>query len=483
MHNKTVHEIRDLLRKKEISSLELTKETLDRINSVDKKIDAFLTINSESALNAAKVVDKKIASGEQISDLAGIPMALKDNMCEAGIKTTCASKMLENFVSPYNAAVVDKLNNNDAVIVGKTNLDEFAMGSSTENSAFKTTKNPYDTDRVPGGSSGGSAASVSAGEVYYALGSDTGGSIRQPASFCGVVGMKPTYGRVSRYGLVAFASSLDQIGPFTKDVKDCALVLNAICGKDEKDSTSADVLVPDFTKSLKGSIKGLKIGMPKEYFGAGIDDDVNKVLMNAIETLKKLGAEIKEISLPLSRYALEVYYILASSEASSNLARFDGIKYGFRAEDYKDAVDIYVKSRSEGFGDEVKRRIMLGTYALSSGYYDAFYKKGLKVKTLIINEYKNAFCDVDVIVSPTSPTTAFKIGDKMQDPLSMYMSDICTVPVNIAGLPGISIPAGFVNGLPVGLQFIGNYFDEGTILNTAYTFEQATDFHKVRPEL
>lgn len=483
MHNKTVHEIRDLLHKKEISSLELTKQTLDRINSIDKKIDAFLTINTESALNAAKIADKKIASGDQISDLAGIPMALKDNMCETGVKTTCASKILENFVSPYNATVVDKLNVNNAVIVGKTNMDEFAMGSSTENSAFKTTKNPYDTERVPGGSSGGSAASVAAGEVYYSLGSDTGGSIRQPASFCGVVGMKPTYGRVSRYGLVAFASSLDQIGPFTRDVEDCALVLNAICGKDRKDSTSADIAVPDFTKSLKNNIKGLKIGMPKEYFGDGIDEDVKKVLINSVETLKKLGAEIKEISLPLSQYALEVYYILASSEASSNLARFDGIKYGFRSKDYKDAVDIYVKSRSQGFGEEVKRRIMLGTYALSSGYYDAFYKKGLKVKTLIINEYKNAFRDVDVIMSPTSPTTAFKAGDKLQDPLSMYMSDICTVPVNIAGLPGISIPAGFVNGLPVGLQFIGNYFDEGSILNTAYTFEQATDFHKERPAL
>ena len=483
MHNKTVHEIRDLLHKKEISSLELTKQTLDRINLIDKKIDAFLTINTESALNAAKIADKKIASGDQISDLAGIPMALKDNMCETGVKTTCASKILENFVSPYNATVVDKLNVNNAVIVGKTNMDEFAMGSSTENSAFKTTKNPYDTERVPGGSSGGSAASVAAGEVYYSLGSDTGGSIRQPASFCGVVGMKPTYGRVSRYGLVAFASSLDQIGPFTRDVEDCALVLNAICGKDSKDSTSADIAVPDFTKSLKNNIKGLKIGMPKEYFGDGIDEDVKKVLINSVETLKKLGAEIKEISLPLSQYALEVYYILASSEASSNLARFDGIKYGFRAKDYNDAVDIYVKSRSQGFGEEVKRRIMLGTYALSSGYYDAFYKKGLKVKTLIINEYKNAFRDVDVIMSPTSPTTAFKAGDKLQDPLSMYMSDICTVPVNIAGLPGISIPAGFVNGLPVGLQFIGNYFDEGSILNTAYTFEQATDFHKERPAL
>ena len=483
MHYKTIHEIRDLLHKKEISSLELTKETLDRINSIDKKIDAFLTINPEPALNAAKVVDRKIASGDQISDLAGIPMALKDNMCQMGVKTTCASKILENFVSPYNATVVDKLNINDAVIVGKTNMDEFAMGSSTENSAFKTTKNPYDIERVPGGSSGGSAASVAAGEVYYSLGSDTGGSIRQPASFCGVVGMKPTYGRVSRYGLVAFASSLDQIGPFTRDVEDCALVLNSICGKDSKDSTSADAAVPDFTKSLKNDIKGLKIGMPKEYFGEGIDEDVKKVLMNSVETLKKLGAEIKEISLPLSQYALEVYYILASSEASSNLARFDGIKYGFRAKDYKDAVDIYVKSRSQGFGEEVKRRIMLGTYALSSGYYDAFYKKGLKVKTLIMNEYKNAFCNVDVIISPTSPTTAFKIGDKLQDPLSMYMSDICTVPVNIAGLPGISVPAGFVNGLPVGLQFIGNYFDEGSILNTAYTFEQATDFHKERPAL
>lgn len=483
MHNKTAHEIRDMLRKKEVSAVEVTENVLKRIENIDDKVGSFLRVYGENAIENAREVDNRFASGEALPDLAGIPIGIKDNMCIRGTNTTCSSKMLENFVAPYDAAVVEKFKENSSIIIGKLNMDEFAMGSSTETSAFKKTRNPYDLERVPGGSSGGSAASVASGEVYLSLGSDTGGSIRQPAALCGIVGLKPTYGRVSRYGLVAFASSLDQIGPFTKDVEDSAIVMNAISGKDFRDSTSADRAVEDFTKYLTKDIRGLKIGMPKEYFGEGIADDVRKVIMDAIEVLKAQGAEIKEISLPMSKYSLEVYYILASSEASSNLARFDGIKYGYRAEDFSDAVDIYSKSRSQGFGDEVKRRIMLGTYALSAGYYDAYYKKALKVRTLIINEFKEAFRDVDVIVSPTAPTTAFKFGEKTQDPLSMYLSDICTVPINIAGVPAISVPAGLANGLPVGLQFIGNYFEEGTLFRVAHAFEQSTEHHKMRPNI
>ncbi|SEF84059.1 aspartyl/glutamyl-tRNA(Asn/Gln) amidotransferase subunit A [Caloramator fervidus] len=481
MHFKSAHEVRDLLRKKEISSEELTKLCLERIEKVDAKVEAFLEV-FEDALDTAKEIDKKILSGENLPDLAGIPMGIKDNICMEGKKVTCASKMLENFVSPYDATVVERLKKNGAVILGRLNMDEFAMGSSTENSAFKKTRNPYDLERVPGGSSGGSAAAVAAGEVYYSLGSDTGGSIRQPASLCGVVGFKPTYGRVSRYGLVAFASSLDQIGPFTRDVEDAALVLNAICGKDDKDSTSKDVAVEDFTTYLNKSLKGVKVGLPKEYFGEGIDDGVKKEIEKAIEVLKDLGAEVKQISLPMSQYALSVYYILASSEASSNLARFDGIRYGYRAKDFEDIIDLYVKSRSQGFGSEVKRRIMLGTYALSSGYYDAYYKKALKVKTLIINEFKKAFEDVNLIVSPTSPSVAFKFGEKSSDPLKMYLSDICTVPVNIAGLPAVSVPVGFSDNLPVGLQIIGNYFKEGEIISLAHGIEKALNLN-LRPNV
>ncbi|MCX7904513.1 MAG: Asp-tRNA(Asn)/Glu-tRNA(Gln) amidotransferase subunit GatA [Caloramator sp.] len=481
MHYLSAHEIRDLIRKKEVTAEEVTIKTLERIKEVDDKVNAYLEV-FEDAVDSAKEIDKKIAQGEDIKDLAGIPMAIKDNICMKGRKTTCASKILENFVSPYDATVVERLKENGAVIVGRLNMDEFAMGSSTENSAFKKTKNPYDLERVPGGSSGGSAAAVAAGEAYYTLGSDTGGSIRQPASLCGVVGFKPTYGRVSRYGLVAFASSLDQIGPFTRDVEDAALVLNAICGKDSKDSTSADVNVEDFTTYLNKSLKGVKVGLPKEYFGEGIDDGVKKELEKAIALLKDLGVEIKEISLPMSQYALAVYYILSSSEASSNLARFDGIRYGVRAKDFEDVVDLYVKSRSQGFGNEVKRRIMLGTYALSSGYYDAYYKKALKVKTLIINEFKKAFEDVNLIISPTSPSVAFKFGEKADDPLKMYLSDICTVPVNIAGLPAVSIPAGLSDNLPVGLQIIGNYFKEGEIISLAHGIEKALSLN-LRPNL
>lgn len=483
MHKKTAHEIRDMIRNREISSVEVVQNSLNRINSVDDKLGAFLSINAEQAIKEATQIDTRLSKREKLPDLAGVPIAIKDNLCMEGSKTTCASRILSNFVSPYNAAVVEKLNANGAVIIGKLNMDEFAMGSSNETSAIKPVKNPYDLERVPGGSSGGAAASVSSGEVYCSLGSDTGGSIRQPASLCGVVGLKPTYGRVSRYGLVAFASSLDQIGPFTKDVEDCALMMNAIAGRDLRDSTSADVKADDYMSFLSKDIKGLKIGMPKEYFGEGISDDVRGVVLDAVEVYKNLGAEIKEISLPMSEYALCVYYILASSEASSNLARFDGIRYGYRADEYNDAIDIYIKSRSQGFGDEVKRRIMLGTYALSAGYYDAYYKKALKVKTLIINEFKEAFKDVDLIISPTSPTTAFKVGERINDPLAMYLSDICTVPVNIAGIPGISIPAGLAKGLPVGLQLIGNYFEEGKLLKAAYAFEQETGHCAVRPSL
>lgn len=473
MHNKTAYEIRDLIRKKEVSSVEVTKNIINRIENIDDKIGAFLSSYPDEALKSAQKIDERIACGESLPDLAGIPMAIKDNMCMSGTKTTCGSRILENYTSPYDAHVVEKLKENGAVIIGKLNMDEFAMGSSNETSAYKKVRNPYDIERVPGGSSGGSAASVAVGEVYYSLGSDTGGSVRQPSAFCGAVGLKPTYGRVSRYGLVAFASSLDQIGPITKDVEDCAIVMNAVSGKDKRDSTSVDVRVEDYTKYLTEDIRGMRIGMPEEYFGEGMDEGVRKTILNGIEVLKSLGAEIKVIKLPMSSYALAVYHILASSEASSNLARFDGIKYGYRAKDYKDAIDIYFKSRSQAFGDEVKRRIMLGTYSLSAGYYDEYYKKALKVKTLIIEEFKRIFMDVDIIVSPTSPILPFRVGEKIEKPLEMYLSDIYTVPVNVAGITAISVPAGKINGLPVGIQFIGNYFEEGTIIKAAYAFQKS----------
>lgn len=415
--------------------------------------------------------------------LYGLPIALKDNLCTNGIKTTCASKILYNFVPPYDATVVKKLKENDMTLLGKLNMDEFAMGSSTENSAFHTTRNPWDLERVPGGSSGGSAAAVAADEAFFTLGSDTGGSIRQPASLCGVVGMKPTYGRVSRFGLVAFASSLDQIGPLTKDVEDCALAMNIICGHDPYDATSAPIDVPDFTKALVNDVKGLKIGVPREYMEKGVNDEVKKAVEKALELLKSLGADYEEFSIPIVEYALPTYYIIASSEASSNLARYDGIKYGYRTQNYEDLIDLYKKTRSEGFGAEVKRRIMLGTYALSAGYYDAYYKKGLQVRTLIKRAFDEAFQKYDVIITPTSPTTAFKIGERVSNPLEMYMSDICTVPVNIAGLPAISIPCGFdSNGLPIGLQIIGKAFDEQTILRVAYTYEQNSGYRNLKPQ-
>ncbi|MFV9567047.1 Asp-tRNA(Asn)/Glu-tRNA(Gln) amidotransferase subunit GatA [Thermoanaerobacter mathranii] len=476
LYSLTIHELRELLKKREVSALEVTKSYLERIKEVEPKIDALITITEDFALQKAKEADEKIKKGED-TVLTGIPVIIKDNISTEGIKTTCSSKMLENYIPPYNATVVEKLLEEGAVILGKSNLDEFAMGSSTENSAFKTTKNPWDLSRVPGGSSGGSAAAIAADEAAFALGSDTGGSIRQPASLCGVVGMKPTYGLVSRYGLVAFASSLDQIGPFTKDVTDCAIVLNTIIGHDPKDSTSLKIDKPDYTSYLKEDIKGLRIGVAKEFFGEGIEEGVKETVQESIKVLQDLGAEIIDISIPYVEYALPAYYIIASAEASSNLARYDGIRYGHIAEKYEDLIDMYMVTRSEGFGKEVKRRIMLGTYALSSGYYDAYYKKALKVRTLIKNDFEKAFEKCDVIIGPTSPTVAFKIGERTNDPLAMYLADIYTVSVNIAGLPGISIPCGLSDGLPVGLQIIGRHFDEGKILNVAYAFEQANKFN------
>jgi len=483
LYKLTAHEAIELIKKKEVKCQEVVESVFERIKQVEDKVKSYITITEEQALENAKKIDEKIAKGEDVGALYGLPIALKDNLCTDGIRTTCASKILYNFVPPYDATVVKKLKENHMTLLGKLNMDEFAMGSSTENSAFHTTKNPWDLERVPGGSSGGSAAAVAADEAFFTLGSDTGGSIRQPASLCGVVGMKPTYGRVSRFGLVAFASSLDQIGPLTKDVEDCALAMNIICGHDPYDATSAPIEVPDFTKALINDVKGLKIGVPREYMEKGVNDEVKKAVEKALELLKSLGAQYEEFSIPIVEYALPTYYIIASSEASSNLARYDGIKYGYRTQNYDDLIDLYKKTRSEGFGAEVKRRIMLGTYALSAGYYDAYYKKGLQVRTLIKRAFDEAFQKYDVIITPTSPTTAFKIGEKVSNPLEMYMSDICTVPVNIAGLPAISIPCGFdSNNLPIGLQIIGKAFDEETILRVAYTYEQNSGYRNLKPQ-
>lgn len=480
LHKLTIHELDEKLKKKEITSKELTEAVFKRIDAVENKVKAYLSITKHEALKQAEAADKQIKAGK-VNLLTGIPIAIKDNICIDGIKTTCASKILENFIPPYDATVITKLKANGYILTGKTNMDEFAMGSSTENSAFGATRNPYDLERVPGGSSGGSAAAVSADECIAALGSDTGGSIRQPAALCGVVGMKPTYGRVSRYGLVAFASSLDQIGPITKDVTDCAIMMNAISGHDKCDSTSADVALPDFTKSLREDVKGLKIGIPDEYFIEGIDPEIEKSVRDAIKLLEGLGAKSERIKLPHTGYAIATYYILATSEASSNLARYDGVKYGFRAKG-KDLIDMYMETRAKGFGNEVKRRIMLGTYALSAGYYEAFYKKGQQVRTLIKRDFDEAFKKVDVIITPTSPTPAFKIGEKTADPLQMYLSDIFTISVNLAGVPAASIPCGLAKGnLPIGLQIISKPFDEETIIMAAYTFEQSTEWHKKKP--
>jgi len=478
----TIHEAHKLLEEKQVSSVELTRACLERIQQVEPEVRAIVTLTEELALEQAQKADKTLAAGSS-SPLTGIPALIKDNMCTRGIPTTCSSKMLQNFIPPYDATVVEKLNDCGVVIVGKSNMDEFAMGSSTENSALQTTHNPWDLSRVPGGSSGGSAAAIAADEAIYALGSDTGGSIRQPAGFCSVTGLKPTYGRVSRYGLVAFASSLDQIGPLTKDVTDCALVMNAIASYDSRDSTSVPQPTPDYTQCLTGNIKGLRIGVPKEYFVEGMQAEVQTAIQAAISKLEELGAKAEEVSLPSTRYALAVYYIIAPSEASANLARYDGVKYGFSAREAENMWDAMEKTRQYGFGPEVKRRIMLGTYALSAGYYDAYYLKAQRVRTLIRQEFDRVFEKFDVIVTPTSPTVPFKIGEKIDDPVQMYLSDVCTLPINIAGLPAISIPAGFAKELPIGMQIISKPFAEETILKIAYAYQQSTDWHKRRPEV
>ena len=482
--NLTVHELQEKLAKKELTITEITKAYVDRINEKEKDVEAFVTTLTDEALKEADEIEAKVNAGEIKDNFAGIPIGIKDNICTKGVKTTCSSKMLENFVSPYDATVTEKLNSENLINLGKLNMDEFAMGGSTETSYFKKTKNPWNLNKVPGGSSGGSAAAVAANMVPWALGSDTGGSIRQPAAFCGVVGLKPTYGLVSRFGLVAFASSLDQIGPITKDVTDSAMLLNIIAGHDEKDTTSVDTPKKDYVKALTGDIKGLKIGVPKEFFGEGINEEVKAKLTEAIEKYKELGAEVEEFSLDIAKYALATYYIIACAEASSNLGRFDGIRYTYRTPEFKNLKEIYKKSRSEGFGAEVKRRIILGTYVLSSGYYDAYYKKAQQVRTLVSNEFNKAFEKYDVILTPTSPTVAFDIGAKTDNPLEMYLADICTVSVNIAGLPGISIPVGVdKEGMPIGMQLIGNKFQEETILNAAFAMEKEIKFRdNYKPE-
>ncbi len=461
--------------------MELTKSVLERIREAEPAVKALVTVSEELALKQASEADKALASGQN-GPLRGIPCILKDNMCARGIRTTCSSKMLENFIPPYNATVVEMLQKQGMVLVGKANMDEFAMGSSTENSAFFTTRNPWDLDRVPGGSSGGSAAAVAADEALYALGSDTGGSIRQPAGFCNVVGMKPTYGRVSRFGLVAFASSLDQIGPLTKDVTDCALVMNAISGYDCQDATSLNERVPDYTRSLTIDLRGLKLGVPREYFVEGMQTEVKDAIYNAVKVLEQLGASVDfNVSLPHTRYSLAVYYIIAPSEASANLARYDGVKYGFHYDQTASMWDALEKTRQFGFGPEVKRRIMLGTYALSAGYYEAYYLKAQKVRTLIRREFEQAFKKYDALITPTSPTVPFKIGEKAANPLQMYLSDVCTLPVNIAGIPGLSVPAGLPGELPVGMQILGKPLSEETLLHIGYAYEQATEWHKQKP--
>ncbi|MEW9110965.1 MAG: Asp-tRNA(Asn)/Glu-tRNA(Gln) amidotransferase subunit GatA [Cytobacillus gottheilii] len=479
-----VKALQEKLHRKEISVSDLVSYSFKRISEVDDKVQAFLTLDEEKALQKAKELDAKLTAGETRGMLFGMPIGVKDNIVTQGLRTTCASKILDNFDPIYDATVVNKLHSAETVTVGKLNMDEFAMGSSNENSGFKPVRNPWNIDHVPGGSSGGSAASVAAGEVLFSLGSDTGGSIRQPASFCGVVGLKPTYGRVSRFGLVAFASSLDQIGPITRNVEDNAFLLQAIAGIDPMDSTSANIEVPNFSEALTGDVKGLRIAVPKEYLGEGVTEEVRASVLKSLSVLEKLGATWEEVSLPHSKYALAAYYLLSSSEASANLARFDGVRYGYRTENPENLLELYKKTRAEGFGDEVKRRIMLGTFALSSGYYDAYYKKAQKVRTLIKQDFELVFENYDVIIGPTTPTPAFKLGEKVDDPLTMYANDILTIPVNLAGVPGISVPCGLSSdGLPLGLQIIGKHFDESTIYRVAHAFEQETDHHKQKPVL
>ncbi len=479
LHELTIQKACKLLKKKEISSIDLTRAVLDRIDAVEKRVGAYITIARETAMEQAGLADRAISEGN-ISPLTGIPLAIKDLICTEGLRTTCASKILENFVPPYDAFVIKKLKKAGAVIVGKVNMDEFAMGSSTENSGIKITCNPWDLSRIPGGSSGGSAAAVAADMCLGSLGSDTGGSIRQPASLCGVVGMKPTYGRVSRFGLVAFASSLDQIGPLTKDVTDCAVLMNVISGFDPEDSTSVPMDVPDYTSFLKDGLSEITVGIPKEYSEAGgLDSEVADAVKKAVRVMEDLGAKCIEVSLPHTEYAVAAYYVIAPSEASSNLARYDGVKYGFRDKEKKSLMEMYKSTRSKGFGPEVQRRIIIGTYCLSAGYYDAYYRKASRVRTLIMQDFNNAFKECDVILSPTTPTPAFRIGEKTEDPLAMYLSDIFTLSANLAGIPGMSVPCGFSsNGLPIGLQIMGRHFDEQKLFKVAYNFEQATDFHK-----
>ena len=479
----TLHEARENLRKREFSALELAEAVFRRISETEEKLHSYITLSRDTALKEAKQADELLKTDTNLYSLLGIPIAVKDNFLTRDIRTTCASKILENFVPPYDCTTVKKIRASGAIITGKTNLDEFAMGSSVENSAFFATRNPWNTDRVPGGSSGGSAAALAADQCIVALGTDTGGSIRQPAAFCGVVGLKPTYGRVSRYGIIAFASSMDQVGPMTKDVRDCALMLEAIASYDSADSTSANRPVPQYSASLTGDVKGLRIGVPKEYFVSGIQPSVEQAVREGVRQLERNGAAIREISLPHTDYAVAVYYIVATAEASSNLARYYGMRYGHRAR-AKDLTETYMLSRAQGFGPEVKRRIILGTYALSAGYYDAYYLKAQRVRTLIKRDFDEAFKSCDVIIAPTAPTTAFKIGEKTQDPLQMYLSDIYTISVNLAGLPALSLPCGFDSeGLPIGLQIIGKHFDESTVLAVAYAYEQSTDWHKRKPSL
>ncbi|SEC62886.1 Asp-tRNA(Asn)/Glu-tRNA(Gln) amidotransferase subunit GatA [Paenibacillus sp. GP183] len=478
-----LQEIHNKLHAKELTVTDLVDAAYTRINEVDSKVQAFLTLNEENAKKSAKELDEQINTNPTRGFLFGLPIGLKDNIVTEGLTTTCASQFLSNYHPIYDATVVQKLKEAQTVTIGKLNMDEFAMGGSNENSSFHLTYNPWNLEHVPGGSSGGSAAAVASGEVYFSLGSDTGGSIRQPAAYCGIVGLKPTYGLVSRFGLVAFASSLDQIGPLTKNVEDSAYLLQAITGHDPKDSTSAKVDIPDYISSLTGDVRGLRIAVPKEYLGKGIDPAVKERVLEALKVLEGLGAIWEEVSMPHSDYAVATYYLLSSSEASSNLARFDGVRYGVRSEQANNLLDVYQMSRSEGFGPEVKRRIMLGTYALSSGYYDAYYLKAQKVRTLIKQDFDNVFEKYDVVIGPTAPTTAFKIGEQTDDPLTMYLNDILTIPVSLAGIPAISVPCGFVNGLPVGLQIIGKALDESTVLRVAHAFEQHSEHHKARPQL
>lgn len=478
-----LQDVHSKLRTKELSALDLVEASYAQIAKTDESIKAFLTLNEEGARKAAAELDSALQAGGEQGLLFGLPAGIKDNIVTEGITTTCASQFLRNYDPIYDASVVKKLKSAQSITIGKLNMDEFAMGGSNENSSFFPTRNPWNTDYVPGGSSGGSAASVAAGQVYFSLGSDTGGSIRQPAAYCGIVGLKPTYGLVSRFGLVAFASSLDQIGPLTKNVEDSAYVLQAIAGYDPSDSTSANVEIPDYVSALSGDVKGLRIGVPKEYMGQGIDPAVKEAVLAALKQFESLGATWEEVSMPHTEYAVATYYLLASSEASSNLARFDGVRYGVRAENPDNLLDLYRKSRSQGFGPEVKRRIMLGTYALSSGYYDAYYLKAQKVRTLIKQDFDNVFKDFDLIIGPTAPTTAFRIGEQVGDPLTMYLNDICTIPVSLAGVPAISVPCGFADGMPIGLQIIGKAFDERTVLRAAHAYEQHTEHHKQRPHL